>query len=123
MKKFLGLFLTSLVLMASAQAKDLRFVQISDVRFLSSAENDGLKKVINDVNKQKRVEFAVFTGDNIEKPSQEELEAFLKEAKKLNCPFYIVIGDRDVNKLKSMSKVEYTKTDKEIQTGKAKLYL
>ena len=59
MKKFLGLFLTSLVLMASAQAKDLRFVQISDVRFLSSAENDGLKKVINDVNKQKRVEFAV----------------------------------------------------------------
>lgn len=45
MKKFLGLFLTSLVLMASAQAKDLRFVQISDVRFLSSAENDGLKKL------------------------------------------------------------------------------
>ncbi|MBP3491101.1 metallophosphoesterase [bacterium] len=109
MRKFLSLFLTSLVLMASAQAKDLRFVQISDARFLSSAENDGLKKVINDVNKQKRVEFAVFTGDNIDKPSQEELKAFLKEAKKLNCPFYIVIGDRDVNKLKSMSKVEYTK--------------
>lgn len=45
MRKFLSLFLTSLVLMASAQAKDLRFVQISDVRFLSSAENDGLKKL------------------------------------------------------------------------------
>ena len=68
MRKILSLFLTSLVLMASAQAKDLRFVQISDARFLSSAENDGLKKVINDVNKQKRVEFAVFTGDNIDKP-------------------------------------------------------
>ena len=68
MRKILSLFLTSLVLMASAQAKDLRFVQISDARFLSSAENDGLKKVINDVNKQKRVEIAVFTADNIHKP-------------------------------------------------------
>lgn len=109
MKKLLTLILTSIFLATSAQAKDLRFVQISDARFLSTSENSGLKKVINDVNKQKNVEFAVFTGDNIDKPSASELEAFLKEAKKLNCPFYVVIGDRDVNKLKGLSKADYTK--------------
>ena len=95
--------------MTAAQAKDLRFVQITDTRFSASAENDALTKVIKDINKQKNVKFVVFTGDNIEKPSPDELLAFLDEAKKLNCPFYIVIGDKDVNKLKHLSKLDYTK--------------
>lgn len=106
MKRILSLFLTLLCFVSAVQAKDLRFAQISDVRY--SLENDAaLKAVIKDINKQKNVEFAVFTGDNIAKPSPELLESFLSEAKKLKMPFYIVIGDKDVNKLKHMSKAEY----------------
>lgn len=110
MKKFLGLFITFLILTLSANAKDMRFVQVSDIRFNPADENNTLQNMINDINKQKDVKFVVFTGDNISRPDKNELEAFIKEIKKLKSPFYIVIGDKDVNKLKDMSKVEYIKT-------------
>ena len=109
MKRFLSLFFTFLFCLASAQAQDLRFVQVSDARFSNEPDNNILQRTIKDINKQKNVEFVVFTGDNIAKPSAEILKAFVEEAKKLNCPFYIVLGDKDVNKLKGMSKVDYFK--------------
>lgn len=106
MKRILSLFLTLLFFISAVQAKDLRFAQISDVRY--SQENSApLQAIIKDINKQKNVEFTVFTGDNINKPSPAELESFLKEAKKLKTPFYIILGDKEVNKLKHMSKAEY----------------
>ncbi len=108
MKRFLSLFFAFLFCLTTAQAKDLRFVQVSDARF-SNDSNNIFQKTIEDINKQKDVEFVVFTGDNIAKPSPEILESFLEEAKKLNCPFYIALGDKDVNKLKSMSKADYFK--------------
>lgn len=118
MKKFLAL-LTLFVSISAVQAKDLRFVQVSDARFSSADENQTLEQVIKDINKQKNVEFVVFTGDNIEKPSEDILKAFLEEAKKLNCPFYIVIGDKEVNKHKHLGKAEYTKLlNKEIRRYK-----
>ena len=109
MKKLLCLLLTFYALTITVQAKDLRFAQISDVRFSTANENDILDKIIDDINRQKDIKFTVFTGDNIEKPSSEELKAFLQKAKQLKAPFYIVIGDKDVNKLKHLNKVEYTK--------------
>ena len=112
MKKFLGLFLIYLIFSASCQAKDLRFVQVTDTRFSKNSENQILEKVVKDINKQHDVQFVIFTGDNINKPDKNDLIAFLDEAKKLNCPFYIVIGDHDVNKHKNLSKIEYIKTVK-----------
>lgn len=107
MKKFLSLFLTFLFFVSAVQAKNLRFVQISDARFSDASDNIVFKKAIDEINRQKDVEFVVFTGDNISKPSEELLKSFLSEAKKLDCPFYIVLGDKDVNKLKNLSKSEY----------------
>lgn len=112
MKKFLSLFFTSVILSGMCgicEAKDMRFVQISDVRYSAGSDNQTFANVIQDVNKQKNVEFVVLTGDNLNKPSTDDLDGFIKEAKKLNCPYYIVIGDKDVNKLKHLSKVEYVK--------------
>ena len=40
------------------------------------------------------------------------MDGFLSEAKKLDMPFYIVIGDKDVNKHKGMSKKDFLKTVK-----------
>lgn len=110
MKKILGLLLTSLLLSSSVMADDFRFVQVSDVKFSQNAENSILDNVIKDINKQKDVEFVVFTGDNINKPVKDDLIAFLEKAKKLKCPFYIVLGDKDVNKHKDLNKAEYIKT-------------
>lgn len=112
MKKFLGLFLTFLICLSSVSAQDLRFVQISDARFSETSGSNMLDEVIKDINKQNNVEFVIFTGDNINRPVKSDLELFLSKAKKLKCPFYIVIGDHDVNKYKDLSKLEYIKTIK-----------
>lgn len=112
MKKFLSFVLTSLIFTSAVFAKDLRFVQVSDVRYSHTDKNHALANMIKDINKQKNVQFVVFTGDNIDKPSPYDLEGFLNEAQKLNCPFYIVLGDKDVSKHKHMSKAEYIKTVK-----------
>ena len=108
MKKLLCLLTVLIFSFVPCCAKDLRFVQISDVRF-SAGSNNALSSVIRDVNKLKDVDFVVFTGDNIENPSTENLLAFLNSAKKLKYPYYIVLGDKDVNKHKNLSKKQYAK--------------
>lgn len=112
MRNFSALFFVFLMTMSAAFADDMRFVQVTDVRYKSDCEPNILAKTIQDINKQKNVEFVVFTGDNLNRPVKSDLEAFLNEAKKLNCPFYLVIGDHDVNKHKDLGKAEYIKTIK-----------
>lgn len=107
MKKLLVLFFVCLVTTSNVFAKDLRFVQITDVRYSKEHNSETLKKVIKDVNRQKNVNFVVFTGDNIEKTDMQDLKDFISAAKKLHRPFYVIIGDKDVNKYKDLSKKEY----------------
>ncbi len=110
MKKIL--ILLSLIFTAPVFAADMRFVQVSDINFSESQKIEILEKFVDEINSQKNIEFVVFTGDNLNRPVKTDLEAFLKEVKKLNCPFYIVIGDHDVNKHKDLSKIQYIKTIK-----------
>lgn len=109
LKKFFSLLFVSLLFCSTAFAKDLRFVQITDVRYSKQNNSEILKKIISDVNKQKDVDFVVFTGDNIERPDVQILNDFISEAKKLRKPFYVIIGDKDVNKHKDLSKKDYQK--------------
>lgn len=88
-------------------AAEFRFAQIADAKY--SKTNNTLEKMIQDINKQKDIKFVVFTGDNIEKVSQQNLLDFIKASKKLNKPFYVVLGDKDVNKHKDLSKKQYAK--------------
>ena len=83
MKKFLSICFLFLMSAMASQANDLRFVQVTDVRYNSAEDNGTFAKTIQDINKQKDVKFVVFTGDNINKPDKNDLSAFLKEAKKL----------------------------------------
>ena len=107
MKKFLCFFIICISFSLNAFAKDMRFVQITDVRYSKDNNAEVLKNVIKDVNKQKNVDFVVFTGDNIDRVSMKNLEDFITAAKKLHKPFYVIIGDKDVNKYKDLSKKEY----------------
>ena len=110
MKKFLSLFITFLIVStASVFASDMRFVQVSDLMFSANDEKsvDNFKDLVSDINKQKKVNFVVFTGKNIAKPDKKNLEGFLDNAKKLNKPYYVVLGNKDVNKQKDLSKAEY----------------
>ena len=107
MKKLALLIFSFILFSSSVMAKDIRFVQITDVRYSKNSEENILAKVIADVNKESGVDFVIFTGDNINRPNPDDLKAFINEAKKLNCPFYVAVGDRDVNKRKELSKKQY----------------
>ena len=109
MKKFLSVLLVYILCVSTVSAKNLKFVQITDVRYSKTDNPEVLSKVIKDVNKQKNIDFVVFTGDNIERTDMQDLKDFITAAKKLHRPFYVVIGDKDVNKHKDISKKDYQK--------------
>lgn len=107
MKKiFLTLLFLSLIIPA-AMAKDIKFAQVTDVYFKDRSEN--LEKIINDINKTPDIEFVVFTGNNIGKANPNILKKFLNTAKRLNKPFYCVLGNKDVSKTHDLDKKTYMK--------------
>ena len=108
-KKVFCFLFVYLIFCTTVFAKDLRFIQIDGVRYSKANNSDTLKRVIKDINKQKDVDFVVFTGDNIQKVDIKDLNDFIAEAKKLHKPFYVLIGDKDVNKHKDLSKKDYQK--------------
>lgn len=113
MKKFLSilftLFLFFICSNSKALAENIKFVQITDSHLTVESEfsQKVLESAIEDINAQPDVEFVVFTGDNIGNPTQENLRAFVKIVRKLNVPYYIVLGNHDVYKSKEMSKDDY----------------
>ena len=106
MQKLLIFILFLILGMLNAQCEDLRFVQITDVRY-SEKNKELLEKIIDDVNKQDHIDFVVFTGDNIQKLCIKNLDSFITTAKQLNTPFYVLIGDKDINKNKDLSKKQF----------------
>lgn len=109
MNKFLSLLIALLITTISAFSADMRFIQVDGV-FFHSASADKFESLIDKINNEKNVEFVVFTGNNIAKPEKSELENFLKIAKKLKAPSYIILGQKDVNKQKGLGKKEYMET-------------
>ena len=102
---FLAVFSMSFL---AGHCADFRFVQV-DGALYNSSEPKKFENLVQKINAEKDVEFVVFTGNNIHKPSTAELKDFLKKAKKLKRPFYVVLGQKDVNRKKGLSKKEYIK--------------
>lgn len=110
-----------LLLCIPAQAKNMRFVQVTDTLYNTEDEKsaDIMRGIVTDINKLKDVEFVVFTGNNIAKPSEENLKGFLEEAKHLKAPYYVILGNKDVNKQKGFGKKDYVKIlKKEVKAHK-----
>ena len=108
LKKYIFILALFLGTLNPIYASDVKFVQITDVNF-SSDKATSFDKVIQDVNSIKKLDFVVFTGDNISVPNEENLKAFLKSVKKLNCPYYITLGNQDVAYHQKLSKKKYMK--------------
>ena len=106
MKKLISLLTLFLLGTTTVFCADMRFVQV-DGALYNSASSERFEALIQKINSEKDVDFVVFTGNNISKPCEYELKSFLKSAKKLNTPFYVVLGQKDVNKQKNLSKKEY----------------
>ena len=113
MRRFLINILSVLIFLglstAATNAKDIKFVQVTDVHYTVENEysKDALAGAVENINKLKDISFVIFTGDNIGSPKQENLVGFVREANKLDVPYYLVIGNHDVYKAGGMSKVNY----------------
>lgn len=112
MKKLIGLLLVCMCFASNVMARDLRFVQVTDVKYVPSKENQTLRNMVKDINKLKKVDFVIFTGDNLQRANADDLRSFLSQAKRLHKPFYLAIGDKDVNKHRDLSKKQYAKIAK-----------
>ena len=82
MKNFIMLVLVMQLSITSALCADMRFIQVDGARFniKDEASVSKFENLIADINKQKEVEFIVFSGDNIASARKENLEGFLKTA-------------------------------------------
>ena len=108
MKKIFGLLVVFLLTLSTAFSADMRFIQVDGV-FYNPEKKQEFEVLIEKINNEKNVEFIVFTGNNISKPDKRYLEDFLSVAKNLKRPYYVVLGQKDVNKQKNLGKSEYTK--------------
>ena len=103
-------FLTILIILlcnvfVSAQAKDIRFAQVTDVNYRKSSPI--LIKIVKDINKTSDIDFVIFTGNNIGQANQANLKSFLVDIKKLKKPYYLVLGNKDISKANHMEKKTY----------------
>lgn len=112
MKKFFSTLFVFLFLAISAYANDMKFAQIDGIRFNPDDEKsvETLENIVKDINKHKDINFVVFTGNNIAKADESFLKDFVKKANKLKAPYYVVLGNKDVNKQKGFGKTAYVKT-------------
>lgn len=110
MKKIFFIFICMFTLLCNVSyAKSVKFVQITDVQYGKTGSADILDKAVKDINQMNDIDFVVFTGDNTASANEEFLKGFVNETKKLNKPFYVVVGDKDVSKSKHLEKEVYTK--------------
>jgi len=106
MKKFFTFCLfVFLMFYNTAAAKDVKFAQVTDVHFKKNST--ALVKIVKDINNTSDIDFVVFTGDNIGQPNPQNLEKFLSIVKRLNKPYYIVLGNKDVSKANHLTKKTY----------------
>ena len=98
-----------LLLQSSAFSAVIKFVQVTDCHFKAKDEYRAqvLQNAVKNINKEKDIEFVVFTGDNLDSPHEEYLPEFMKIINKLNVPYYIVIGNHDVFRNNGLSKAHY----------------
>jgi 3',5'-cyclic AMP phosphodiesterase CpdA len=109
--------LISLACSTAVYAKNLKFVQVTDVHLSSDGSTlshrdvshsvQGLKDAVNSINKLSDIDFVVFSGDNIDASNEKDLMVFCEITKNLKKPYYILIGNHDAYKLCGISKKTY----------------
>lgn len=83
----------------------LKFAQVSDAHFYTGDNNTTYKMighsreilddVIDQINSIPNISFLMFTGDQIDKPFEKELSAFLPYTEKIKVPWYFTFGNHD----------------------------
>lgn len=116
MKKILVTTLLCFMMLFGSQvsAKSLQFAQISDMHLSqipvdeipegTMTKGDYLLKAIKEINQNKDIKFVIFSGDSINEPDLKTMSKFLVIADKLNKPYYLVAGEKEILRRKNFSK-------------------
>lgn len=90
-----------------ATGYNLKFAQVSDVHLATDEQNTSykmlensselLKDVVTQLNQATGLDFVMFTGDMINKPKNSQIMEFLKITKDIKTPWYVTIGNHDVD--------------------------
>ena len=111
-KKLYTLILTLIVLFIGSicEAKDLKFIQVTDFHYTNSSTGDArLSRLVKSINSTKDLDFVIFTGDNIDSANPETLVKLLKAFRRIRVPYYIQIGNHDCFKAGGLDKKDYAK--------------
>ena len=111
-KKLYTLILTLIVLFIGSicEAKDLKFIQVTDFHYTNSSTGDArLSRLVKNINSTKDLDFVIFTGDNIDSANPETLVKLLKAFRRIRVPYYIQIGNHDCFKAGGLDKKDYAK--------------
>ena len=74
MKKIIAIFCTYFCLLSGVYAQDIRFVQVTDLKYSASDNNKPIADFVQEINAQRDVDFVVFAGNNIDSPNMKNLE-------------------------------------------------
>lgn len=115
MKKIFILLLLLLNICIKSYAKDVKFIQVTDVH-LTKDNAKYLQDFVDDLNSQQHndLDFIVFTGDNIDKADKNDFDIFLSIISKLKTKTYITTGNHDLAKNKEMTSLYYMKRAKKV---------
>jgi len=106
LKKIIFLFIF-IIFAGIANADTLKFAQITDVhtseqnvkyngRNLDNSQIN-LQKAVNAINADNSIQYVFFTGDSVDKADSGLYTIFFNTANKLNKPYYMALGNHDVN--------------------------
>ena len=119
MKKIL-LFLVFLLSANISLADSLIFAQITDVHLPDKIKQpiikrdythseDNLRCAIRSINDNSTIQYVFFTGDLVDRSYKELYEKFFDIANYLNKPYYVCLGNHDVNSPMGLNKTESLK--------------
>lgn len=108
MKRLFNLLLIFCALGNICYANDVNFIQVTDVHFTKS-KTEYLKQFVDEINDSqlKKVDFIVFTGDNLDKANPQDLFLFLDIIKELKPKTYVLPGNHDLYSSRNMTKNNY----------------
>lgn len=110
MKKIFVLLFTFFTLANPVYAKNIKFIQITDVH-LNRNNVRALADFVDEMNEKyyNDADFIIFTGDNIDRAYPESLELFLDTIKNLKIRTYVIPGNHDLFRKNNMSRENYMK--------------
>ena len=114
MKKiFYSLLIFILFSTLNVYAKNIKIVQISDVNYAVTAEEEPKSEIADKLNtfidkmNSSDADAIVFSGDMVAKSKKEDIESFAQTIKRLKKPYYIALGENDVHKNSGIAKEDF----------------